>query len=111
MKLLLTDSTANKDEIEELIDLFLANENIDRFMDKLRNSGVNRRIGDSINNSGWNDEDKKKSILAARYLNSVGKGGNALELSFALEENLNNHGRHLFRVPDYIKDAIEWLCQ
>ena len=111
LKLLLTDSTANKDEIEKLIDLYIADEDIDKFIDELRNSGVNRRIADGINNSLWIDDDKKKSILAARYLNSVGKGGNALELSFVLEENLRSEFPEDFTVPDYIKDSIEWICQ
>ena len=57
--------------------------------------------------------DKKKALLAARYLNSVGKGANALELSSVLKENLDKKEgeRKAFEVPEYIKKAIEWLLQ
>jgi putative ATP-dependent endonuclease of the OLD family len=111
LKLLLTDSTANKPEIEALIDLFLANENVNEFTDRLRDSSLNQRIAASVLSSDWSDDDKRKSIIATRYLNSVGKGGNALELSYVLEENLRQETPETFNVPDYIKDAIEWICQ
>jgi hypothetical protein len=60
------------------------------------------------------DEEKKKAIIASRYLNSVGKGENALELCYALQENLSKKGTPDFKdfnVPPYIKSAIEELCQ
>lgn len=65
------------------------------------------------NNSLWSDDDKKKALLAARYLNSVGKGENALELSIALRENLTKQWseRKDFIIPQYIKEALAWLLK
>jgi len=78
----------------------------------LRESEENARITTSINSDycTWNEVDKKKAIIASRYLNSVGKGENALELSVKLEEDLNNT-TPTFVVPQYLKDAIECLFQ
>ncbi len=50
------------------------------------------KIKELTNNALWNEEDKKKALIASRYLNSVGKGENALELAYTLEENLNKKG-------------------
>ena len=63
--------------------------------------------------STWTNVEKKKALLAARYLNSVGKGANALELSSVLKENLGKEGDACvpFVIPDYIKNAIEWLLK
>lgn len=115
-KLLLTDSISNKNELEELMSLFeQSNSTVQNLLDKLRNSEENTRIKDSINiNSTLDDEEKKKSIIASRYLNSVGKGENALELSYALLKNLDKKGTNKyleFNIPEYIKNAIEELCQ
>ncbi len=80
---------------------------------KLRISDENDRIIQSLEASSWSEGDKKKALVASRYLNSVGKGDNALELCNILEENLLMVGEEKkpFNVPQYIKDAIEWLIQ
>ena len=85
-------------------------------MKVFRNSKENTRIIESINKieNGWEDDDKKKAIIAARYLNSVGKGENALELAYILQKNLAKKGTNEFKefnVPDYIRKAIEWVCE
>ena len=84
-------------------------------LDKLNASTENQRMIDSITaNTTMSDDEKKKAIIAARYLNSVGKGENALELCYALQENLNKKETADFKefvVPPYIQSAIEELCQ
>lgn len=81
----------------------------------LSKSKENQRIIESIkSNTNLSDDEKKKAIIASRYLNSVGKGENALELCYALQENLEKKGTADFKefnVPPYIKSAIEELCQ
>lgn len=73
----------------------------------LRDSKANERIRDGITaNTQLNDDEKRKHIIAARYLNSIEKGINALELSKKIE----NGGSYII-VPDYIKKAVEWICQ
>jgi putative ATP-dependent endonuclease of OLD family len=110
--LLIADSLSNKEEIKEMMESFNTEGlSIQNFLQNLRTSTENTRIKDSITNSAWSDDDKKKAAIASRYLNSVGKGGNALELAYSLEENLKQEQKQTFVVPSYIKKAIEWICQ
>jgi putative ATP-dependent endonuclease of the OLD family len=115
MDILLTESMKNTSEIQELMSFFTNGKPILDYETKLRSSDENKKISDGITaNTSWNEEDKKKAIIAARYLNSVGKGENALELAYVLEENLSKKGGpdyKTFVVPKYIEDAITWICQ
>ena len=115
-RLLLTDSISNKMELEALMTIYETDGSTEQnLLERLRDSDTNTRIKDSINlNTHLNTEQKKKAIIASRYLNSVGKGENALELSYILSKNLEKKGTAdfiEFNVPKYIKDAIEELCQ
>ena len=109
-RLLLTPSLQNKDELADLMTMIEENKPLDDMLVKLRESDENNRVIDSItksNEDSWNDEMKKKAIFASRYLNSVGKGENALELSSELRENLSKKDTEEFiefNVPTYIKD-------
>lgn len=107
-EILLVNGLPNKDEIREI-----QATSFPACLEKLRKSKENHRIKESLNNSLWPDEDKKKALLAARYLNSVGKGENALELSIALRENLTKQGseRKDFIIPQYIEEALAWLLK
>lgn len=107
-ELLLTSSVKNKNELRRLF----AEQNIDTMLDTiLRRCDENRRIAASIRACGWSDDEKRKAIIASRYLNSVSKGENALELNVALEENLKKApaDRVVFHVPHYIEEALRWL--
>ena len=106
-ELLLTDSVSNISEIKAM----MAERNLNDMIGKLRKSDANTRIKTSIEASGWTDEEKRKAVLASRYLNSVSKGSNALELNVALMINLEKpeSDRIEFHVPQYIVDALTWL--
>ena len=106
-ELLLTDSVSNISEIKAM----MAERNLNDMIGKLRKSDANTRIKTSIEASGWTDEEKRKAVLASRYLNSVSKGSNALELNVALMTNLEKPeaDRIEFHVPQYIVDALTWL--
>ena len=108
LDLLVTDSMKNQEEIKELM-----TKSYPDALAELRTSVENVRIVKSLEASSWNQDEKKKALVASRYLNSVGKGENALELCSILEENflLPANERKTFNVPQYIKDAIEWLFQ
>ncbi|WP_304522575.1 ATP-dependent nuclease [Bacteroides acidifaciens] len=110
-KLLLTKSIKNYDELNDLMEL----DSSTAMLDRLRKSDENERIKNSIGLCSWTEEDKCKAIIASRYLNSIGKGGNALELSIALEENLrlpdDNPNKVEFVIPPYIAEALEWLMR
>jgi len=110
---LITDSMTNSAEIKSLMKLYSDGKPIADFLAVLRNSSENDRIEESINASKWNDDEKKKAIISSRYLNSVGKGENALELSYLLIENLELKGTPGYKdfvLPTYIKDAIHNIC-
>lgn len=119
LELLVTDSMKNPNEIKELMKCYRENKSISDFESQLNNSNENERIKKGIDATNWvdkkdddkKDHDKKKAIIAARYLNSVSKGENALELAYALEENQKKEEPEPFHVPDYIKEAIKWICQ
>lgn len=108
LELLITESMKNQQEIRELMQSSLADG-----LNKLRESNENERIIQSLDACDWQDEDKIKSLIASRYLNSIEKGENSLELCHRLEENLLkvDAEKESFNVPQYIKDAIEWLIQ
>lgn len=113
---LVTESMSNKEEIKSLMKLFKEGKEIDEFYSRLSNSKENIRIISALGHEdlNWTDDAKKIALIAARYLNSVGKGVNALELAHVLQENLTKRGTEAyvdFVVPDYIKDAIEWVCE
>ncbi|KFF16523.1 ATP-dependent nuclease [Flavobacterium hydatis] len=113
-ELLITDGMSNSSEILKLMKLYADKKPINEFLDILRSSDENNRIMAGISASVWPDEEKKKAIIAARYLNSVGKGENALNLSVQLIENLDEKGKagyQDFIVPDYIKKAITYICK
>ena len=116
VEMLVTDSMSNKDEIKALMKLYKEGGDIDQFYKRLSKSQENTRISKALKNTAlsWSDEEKKIALIAARYLNSVGKGVNALELAYVLQENLNKKGTEEyveFVVPDYIKEAIDWVCE
>ena len=106
-ELLLTESVSNTSEIKAM----MAERDFNAMIGKLRKSDANTRIKTSIEASDWTDEEKRKAVLASRYLNSVSKGSNALELNVALMANLEKPeaDRIEFHVPQYIADALTWL--
>lgn len=123
--ILFTDSISNKEELVNLIDLNKGNKPLADFFAELRKSDANEKlelaIGELVD-PAWTDKDKGIAIIASRYLSSVGKGQNALELANALEDNLKlpvtappGHSatpvKKVFVVPSYIIDSITWICQ
>ena len=114
-KILLTESMSNEDEVKQMMELNADSTSAD-CLALLSNGGKlskeNERIKEAIEALGdtWSEEDKIKAVIASRYLNSIGKGENALELAYALEENLTDNIEN-FVVPEYIREALEWICQ
>ncbi|MFC5626229.1 ATP-dependent nuclease [Algoriphagus winogradskyi] len=126
--ILLTEFIQNREELQELLNLYQTGRSVDDMIAEMRTSSPNTEIGISIKaltSAGWNDSDKKKAIVASRYLNSVGKGENALELANVLELNrtlptavpTGTTGgtpislQKTFNVPQYIKDSLDWICR
>lgn len=109
LKILVTNSMRNRYEILKM----MGSESYEKALEELKNNEENNRIKESLSTSDWNDEDKKKSLIASRYLNSISKGENALELCEQLEENLlrEKNDKQNFNVPPYIKEAFEWVLK
>ncbi|MET4141648.1 AAA family ATPase [Pedobacter sp. UYP1] len=126
--ILLTDSLQNLGELKKMFNIYRAKGPLSQMYDELRDSKENIRLENSLVaqlDPGWTDTEKMKAICASRYLASVGKGENALELANLLETNLllpetapagddplNPSKLQVnFNVPQYIKDAIDFICQ
>jgi len=123
-KILITKSISNKNELEDLLNMYAQSRPTADLLGRLGKSGPKKALKDAIStlvDPNWSEEDKKKAIIATRYLNSVGKGENALELANLLEVNLElpttapvgvaTPVQQAFKVPYYIKKAILWICQ
>ncbi|OAA85096.1 ATP-dependent nuclease [Clostridium coskatii] len=109
---IITDSISNAGKLKELLKDFNENKSLNNMLDKLSKSDEDERIREGIENSLWDhDDERKKHLIAAKYLNSVGKGENAIELSDILENNLNDNQGFHFEPPKYIKEAIEWMIK
>ena len=110
LELLITESMSNQAEIKNMMggDYSQAKNNVKN----------NQKWGDvktSLDNTDWEDDEKRAHLIAARYLSSLDKGENALELCLALEENYelnaDDKSKKIFNVPTYIHNALEWLLR
>ena len=107
-EVLITESISNAEEIKNLMGACREKKPVKEMLTMLGSeSKENERIKKAIGeNDQWDDAKKRKHIVAARYLNSIGKGVNAIELSQKVEKEDSN-----ISIPNYIKEAVEWICQ
>ncbi|NMM38593.1 MAG: AAA family ATPase [Glaciimonas sp.] len=114
LELLLTASIANSKEIVEIMKLLSTAKSSKELLAKLRKGPENDRISEGIAGAlTWDESDKNVAIIASRYLNSVGKGANALELAHVLQTNFDLKGTPeyaQFTIPPYLTQAISWVC-
>ena len=110
LELLLTNSMSNKNEIKTMMEM-----SYDQAKDKIKESEKWDMVKAALDETDWEDDEKKKHLIAARYLDSIGKGENALELCLTLEDNFeledDNENKKAFIVPSYIHEALEWLLR
>jgi len=68
-------------------------------------------ITGSINCSIWEETEKKKALIASAYYCAIEnlKGEHAFYLEKQLRDNLSNDDKQVFNVPEYIKDAIDYI--
>ena len=98
LELLITESMSNQAEIKTMMggDYSQAKNNV-------KNNQKWDDVKTSLDNTDWEDDEKRAHLIAARYLSSLDKGENALELCLALEENyeLNEDDKikKIFNVP------------
>ena len=110
LELLITESMSNQAEIKTMMggDYSQAKNNV-------KNNQNWDDVKTSLDNTDWEDDEKRRHLIAARYLSSLSKGENALELCLALEENYelnaDDERKKTFNVPQYIHNALEWLLR
>lgn len=101
---LLVASLANKNELEAMMNA----KNLDDALEKCHDDALKKLYGsDTVLK---NENKRRKALVASRYLKSVAKGVNALELSNAILD-LSEEERAKINVPSYIKEAIEWVIK
>ena len=110
LDLLVTESMSNQSEIKNMM-----NGDYAHAKDKVKNNKIWDDVKGSLDNTSWEDDEKRRHLIAARYLSSLNKGENALELCLALEENYeleaDDERKKTFNVPLYIHNALEWLLR
>ena len=110
LELLVTESMSNQAEIKNMM-----NGDYAQAKDNVKNNKKWNYVKASLDNTGWDDDEKRRHLIAARYLSSLSKGENALELCLALEENFeldaDDERKKTFNVPQYIHNALEWLLR
>lgn len=107
--ILVTDSIRNGEELKKMFEMFKEGKTFeDLEIEHSKTGEENQRILTALKTCSV--PNKEKHLIASRYLNSLSKGENAFELANVLKENQveNKVG---FKVPEYIKSAIEWVCK
>jgi len=100
---ILTDSMSNNDELKNMM--------LSKSFEDVKSKCKSKTLIDIYSKNGtWEDLDKQKGLIAARYLKSVQKGENALELANAIMD-LSDEEKKKIETPPYIKKAIEWLLE
>ena len=121
-KELITNSVKNKDEILNLIDSYIEAEatDLDAFMGLLKVNTTNNELNQIYKNHKFEKKDFMKHTIATRYLESISKGTVAQELATKIMMiNLENDTSEkeasedtiILNVPNYIKEAIQWIHQ
>jgi len=106
------DTISNSDELKALINTLKNGKTLEEMISVHKTTGKeNKRVIKALRDSQIDEEDKKKHLIAARYLNSLSKGENAYELVQILEENFEKGNPAKFKTPDYIIKAITWICK
>lgn len=110
LELLITETMSNKTEIRAMMGM-----NYEQAKERVRNSDKWNAIKDALDGTNWGEDEKRSHLIAARYLNSIEKGENALEVCMALEDNYElsdtDENKKAFVVPPYIRAALEWLLR
>lgn len=114
-ELLLTDAMTNtgkngRQSLRDMFEKYSSQSSIDDILSSCKNADIK----ETINNSSWDENDKKKALIASVYYRSVenAKGIHAFILEKQLRDNLvKTDDREDFKVPDYLKNCIEYISE
>ncbi len=76
-------------------------------------SDDDEELNKALNESTYNEKEKKKAQLVASYLLFISKGENAFDLEKKLRDNLDNKDNKQFKdfkLPEHIEKALRWAC-
>jgi putative ATP-dependent endonuclease of the OLD family len=76
-------------------------------------SDDDEELNKALNESTYNEKEKKKAQLGASYLLFISKGENAFDLEKKLRDNLDNKDNKQFKdfkLPEHIEKALRWAC-
>jgi len=108
-KLIITDSVMPKHRniIEKLMENYSTND-FESFKDT---PNIDTTVCSLLDNSSWNEDDKKKGIIAYHYFMAVhnAKGEHAMQLEYKLRKNIEAEKPVSFNVPTNIKIAMNWM--
>lgn len=111
---LITESISNGKEIQRLMRAYRDNKAVGDMVSILRKGNYKEEVQHILPLSSLSDDEKKKHIIAGRYLNSVSKGEAAQELAYVISLETNSEteeDKSEIMCPDYIKEAIKWIGQ
>lgn len=105
---LVTPSVSNSTELKELMTLLKEEEALAKFVTRLGKNKFQEEISSLFALDLLEDNlNVKKNIIASRYLLSISKGEAAQEMAFVI----NTDDQGVIKPPDYISEAIKWICQ
>lgn len=105
---LVTPSVSNAQEIKELMDLVARDKPIKEIVARIRKNAFKDELLNLLTLGLLKDElSVKKGIIASRYLLSISKGEAAQEIAYVI----STAEQGLIEPPDYISEAIKWICQ
>lgn len=119
----LTESVANKEEIQKMMNALkdnMSKDDLIRLANVLRKGNFKKQVEEYIKALPIEPTKAARHIIAARYLKSIKKGEVAQELSNVISENIEKKNSGIkeelevafeFNVPSYMKEAIVWICQ
>lgn len=110
---LLTDSVSNQEELKKIM-LAIKDEkkDVNQIVSLLKENEYKEQVKRLLLTSTITDKERqniKSQIIADRYLSSIKKGEVAQELAHAISNPSDSTKKIL--PPDYIKEAIKWICQ
>jgi predicted ATP-dependent endonuclease of OLD family len=113
-ELLLTDAMTitGKNGRQSIVAMF-KKYNAGGTINDILSSCENDDIKGKIQNSSWNDEERKKALIASVYYQSIvgSKGEHAFILEKQLRDNLSSEDKKEFNVPTYLKKVIDYITE
>jgi len=108
-KLLITDSVIPKHR--KIIEQIMDNYSTESFKSLKETPNVDADVCNLLEECGWDEDDKKKGIVAYHYFKAVSsaKGEHAIQLEYNLRKNLETDKPLSFNIPTNFYEAITWI--